>query len=84
MKHTFLFRISWLIMTCCSLLLSTSAKAQLLGERVQINSSILQQTRDIQVVLPENYSADKHTNYPVLYPNNLKLLFSEALKQVQF
>lgn len=67
MKHNFLFHISWFIVTCCSLLLSTSAKAQLLGERVQINSSILQQTRDIQVVLPENYSADKQTNYPVLY-----------------
>nr|WP_299491874.1 alpha/beta hydrolase-fold protein [uncultured Shewanella sp.] len=45
----------------------TLATQNNLGERFTIDSSLLNETRQFQVVLPENYHADSSTNYPVLY-----------------
>lgn len=38
-----------------------------LGERVSIESNVLSQTRELQILLPENYHANKATTYPVIY-----------------
>lgn len=38
-----------------------------LGERIAIDSLLLKEERQVQVLLPENYHADDSTRYPVLY-----------------
>ncbi len=38
-----------------------------IGDRIEINSKILNEQRELQVLLPENYQSDAATTYPVLY-----------------
>ncbi|MBU2894929.1 alpha/beta hydrolase [Colwellia sp. D2M02] len=38
-----------------------------LGERVCLDSQILSQTRELQILLPENYYENNVSNYPVIY-----------------
>lgn len=37
------------------------------GERVTINSSVLGEQRELQILLPENYRSDLKNTYPVIY-----------------
>ncbi|SFC74501.1 alpha/beta hydrolase [Pseudoalteromonas denitrificans] len=38
-----------------------------LGERVNINSTILNEDRTLQIILPENYYANPNATFPVIY-----------------
>jgi predicted alpha/beta superfamily hydrolase len=38
-----------------------------IGERVKINSTYLNEEREIQILLPENYQSNMGSNYPVIY-----------------
>jgi len=45
-----------------------SLAAQLsIGERLKLNSTHLNEEREIQVLLPESYQSNKEANYPVIY-----------------
>lgn len=46
---------------------STLATHFNLGERVKINSKVLSEQRELQVLLPENYQANPTATYPVIY-----------------
>ncbi|KGJ92276.1 alpha/beta hydrolase-fold protein [Colwellia psychrerythraea] len=43
------------------------AAALSIGERLKINSTYLNEEREIQVLLPESYHSNKEANYPVIY-----------------
>ncbi len=51
------------------LLFTPTAKAEvmLFGERVKLKSEVLEEEREIQVLLPENYQSDLASTYPVVY-----------------
>ena len=38
-----------------------------IGERLTLDSTLLNETRDIQVLLPESYHSNPDANYPVIY-----------------
>jgi len=38
-----------------------------LGDRVEIDSKILNEQRELQILLPENYQANPNATYPVIY-----------------
>lgn len=37
------------------------------GERITLDSKVLEESREIQVLLPEGYSAEPESSYPVIY-----------------
>lgn len=45
----------------------TSSKPFVLGEIIEIESKILSEKRTLNIYLPEGYSADDTTDYPVIY-----------------
>lgn len=56
-----------LLIAC--LLFSFMGKAEVIlsGQRVVIDSQVLAETREIQVLLPEGYQAEQSSTYPVIY-----------------
>jgi len=59
------------VLLCLALLtvFSTNSRAITLnlGERVTINSTVLSEERELQVLLPESYDANPLATYPVIY-----------------
>jgi len=63
LKNTIhLFLLITLFTAQCTLAASIS-----IGERVKLNSTYLNEEREIQVVLPESYQSNKQATYPVIY-----------------
>lgn len=56
----------------------TATASNMAGERIVIESSLLGESREFQVLLPENYAADPSTRYPVLYLLDGDYLFTGA------
>ncbi|MCL1123227.1 alpha/beta hydrolase [Shewanella surugensis] len=56
----------------------TLAASNMQGKRIVIESSLLGESREFQVLLPENYYADPSTRYPVLYLLDGDYLFHGA------
>ncbi|PAJ72590.1 esterase [Pseudoalteromonas sp. NBT06-2] len=60
--------ISFIITTVLILISNTSFATPFnLGERVEINSKLLNEARELQILLPENYQANPNATYPVIY-----------------
>jgi predicted alpha/beta superfamily hydrolase len=57
-----LFLLIILFTAQCSLAASLS-----IGDRLKLNSTYLNEEREIQVLLPESYHSNKEANYPVIY-----------------
>ncbi len=58
--------IIFLLILCLLNLLSTATAAPF-GERIAINSNLLKQERQVQVLLPESYNSNPSATYPVIY-----------------
>ena len=60
-----------IIFACFILVITLSLKGQAtpfnIGERITIQSTVLSQTRELQVLLPESYYSDPQASYPVIY-----------------
>ena len=61
-KTTFIFTLLILFTAQSSLAAPLS-----IGERLKINSSYLNEDREIQILLPENYQSNTEATYPVIY-----------------
>jgi len=58
-----------LLLPLCFLYIFTTTNAfgNMLGQRIEMDSRILGEERALQILLPENYQADKTASYPVIY-----------------
>jgi predicted alpha/beta superfamily hydrolase len=64
-----MIKILTLITTVIGLLCSNLAFSSPfnMGERIQIQSDVLNEMRHVQILLPENYHDNKNATYPVIY-----------------
>lgn len=56
-----------LLPLCLVFLFITNAFGSMLGERITLDSRTLGEERTLQILLPENYQANKSATYPVIY-----------------
>ena len=56
-----------LLVVCLLLSFNLEAEVMRSGERVTIESAVLGEKREVQVLLPEGYHAEKESTYPVIY-----------------
>ncbi|MFT4929810.1 MAG: putative alpha/beta superfamily hydrolase [Phenylobacterium sp.] len=64
MINKFVVTLTMVLLTCTQFV---SANPTSIGERISINSTVLNEARELQVLLPESYHSNSDANYPVIY-----------------